>query len=77
MLMEVHHLPGDPDLDIRHAQGQEVDPVTVQPTPQLEERGLIAAQLRGASPGQSQAQWRGQGQGHDGCDNYEQNIPIL
>ena len=54
--MKVHHLPGDPDPDLRHASGQEEDPGTAQPIPQLEERGLTAAQLRRTSQGQSQAQ---------------------
>ena len=65
--MEVLLPPGDPDPNLGHALGHEEDPGTVQPTPQLEERGLTVAQLRGASPGQSQAQWRGQGQDHS-CD---------
>ena len=56
MVMEVIPLPRDPEPDQGHAPGQEEDPGTAQPIPQLEERGLTVAQLRGASPGQSQAQ---------------------
>ena len=56
MGMEVIPLPRDPEPDQGHAPGPEEDPGTAQPIPQLEERGLTVAQLRGASPGQSQAQ---------------------
>ena len=56
MVMEVILLLGDPEPDLGHAPGQEEDPGTAQPTPQSEERGLTAAQLRRTSQGQSQAQ---------------------
>ena len=70
MGMEVIPLLRDPEPDQGHAPGPEEDPGTAQPIPQLEERGLTAAQLRRTSQGQSQAQWKGQSQGqdHDSCD---------
>ena len=77
MVMEVLLPPGDPDPNLGHAPGQEKDPGTVQRTPRLEERGLIAAQLRRPSLGQSQAQGRGQDQDHENCDCLEKIIPIL